>query len=74
MHNAVSDDNGTTFNSGDPIGGQWTFTTGPITTSVAYHCTLHGSAGPGGGTAGSGMAGSITVQATPVVLQSFEVD
>jgi plastocyanin len=73
LHNTVSDDAGATFSSGAVAAGPWTFTTPAITTSIAYHCTNHGTAGPGGGVPGTGMAGSITVLATPVKLQSFEV-
>ena len=72
-HNVVSDDGGTTFSSGAPMSGPWTFTTGPITNKIAFHCTVHGTAGPGGGVAGTGMAGSINVS-VPVTLQSFEVN
>lgn len=74
LHNAVSDDAGATFSTGPVAAGPWTFLTGPITSSIAYHCANHGVAGPGGGIAGTGMAGSITVQAVPVRLQFFEVD
>jgi plastocyanin len=73
LHNAVSDDGGATFSTGVVAAGPWTFITGPITSSIAYHCTNHGTAGPGGGVPGTGMAGSITVQAVPVKLQSFDV-
>jgi plastocyanin len=74
LHNAVSDDAGATFVTGPVAAGPWTFLTGPITSSIAYHCANHGAAGPGGGVVGTGMAGSITIQAVPVRLQSFEVE
>jgi plastocyanin len=73
LHNAVSDDGGATFSSGAAAAGPWMFTTPPLTTPIAFHCTVHGTAGPGGGVPGTGMAGSIAIQATPVKLQSFEV-
>lgn len=72
-HNVVSDDGGATFSSGAPAQGPWSLTTGPITSNIAFHCTVHGTAGPGGGAPGSGMAGSIKVT-VPVTLQSFKVD
>ena len=66
-HNVVSDD-GTTFNSGAPAFGPWTLVTPALTAGTyGFHCTVHG--GPG-----SGMSGTITVQATPVTLQSFDVN
>lgn len=73
LHNAVSDDAGATFSTGVVAAGPWTFITGPIAAPIAYHCTNHGTAGPGGGVAGTGMAGSITILPTPVKLQSFDV-
>ena len=66
FHNAQSD-NGTTFSSGNASTGPWTFQTQPLTATTGYHCMIHGSAG-------AGMFGTITVQAVPVRLQSFEVD
>ena len=72
MHNATSDDGGATFNNGAPTAGPWSFTTGPINAPIAYHCTLHGTAGPGSGQPGTGMAAAITIT-TPVHLQSFDV-
>jgi plastocyanin len=66
-HDAVSDD-GTTFNSGDPVPGPWTYVTPALSAGTyGFHCTVHGAPG-------SGMFGTITVQATPVTLQSFGVD
>ena len=66
-HNVVSDD-GTTFGNGAAAAGPWTYVTPPLTAGTyGFHCTVHG--GPG-----SGMAGTISVQATPVTLQSFDVD
>ncbi|MEP6484969.1 MAG: hypothetical protein ABJB01_11015, partial [Rudaea sp.] len=65
-HNAVSDD-GTTFSSGPTLAGPWTFVTPPLSAGTyGFHCTAHGGAG-------SGMFGTITVQLTPVTLQSFDV-
>lgn len=66
-HDAVSDD-GTTFSSGAPASGPWTYETPPLSAGVyGFHCTVHGAPG-------SGMFGTITVQSTPVTLQSFGVD
>jgi plastocyanin len=66
-HDVVSDD-GTTFSSGAPVPGPWTLVTPPLTAGTyGFHCTVHGAPG-------SGMFGTITVQATPVTLQSFEVN
>ena len=66
-HNAVSDD-GTTFSSGAPAAGPWTYTTPPLSAGTyGFHCTVHGGVG-------TGMSGTITVQATPVTLQKFEVN
>ncbi len=63
-HNVVSDD-GTAFTS--PTSGSFTYTTPtPSTGTYGFHCTIHGSPG-------SGMFGTLTVQATPVTLQSFDV-
>src|ERR1700759_3992098 len=39
-HNAVTDD-GTTFNSGDPIAGPWTYVTPALTTGTyGFHCSV----------------------------------
>ena len=66
-HNVVSDD-GTTFNSGAPAAGPWTYVTPMLSAGTyGFHCQVHGSPG-------SGMFGTLTVQATPVTLQSFGVD
>ena len=66
-HNAVSDD-GTTFSSGTPNSSAWTYVTPALSAGTyGFHCTVHGNVG-------SGMFGTITVQLTPVTLQSFNVD
>ena len=66
-HNVVSDD-GTTFSSGAPASGPWTYVTPQLSAGTyGFHCTVHGGVG-------SGMFGTLTVQATPVTLQSFGVD
>jgi plastocyanin len=66
-HDVVSDD-GTTFSSGDPVPGPWTYVTPALQAGTyGFHCTVHGLPG-------SGMFGTLTVQATPVTLQSFGVD
>jgi plastocyanin len=65
FHSATSDDSGTTFNK-PAASASWTFTTPPLTASIGYHCTVHGSPG-------NGMFGTITLL-VPVRLQSFEVD
>ena len=66
-HSAVSDD-GTTFSSGAPTAGPWTYVTPSLSAGIyGFHCAVHGAPG-------SGMFGTITVQATPVTLQSFGVD
>ena len=65
-HNVVSDD-GTTFSSGPPAAGPWSYETPALAAGTyGFHCTVHGLAG-------SGMFGTITVQATPVTLQEFDV-
>ena len=57
FHNAVSDDNGATFNSGSPSSSNWSFTTPPLTASIGFHCEIHG-----------GMTGTITVNTvTPTI-------
>jgi len=64
-HNAVSDD-GTTFSSGALAVGPWTYVTPPLAAGTyPFHCSAHVS---------FGMVGTITVQATPVKLQSFDVN
>jgi plastocyanin len=66
-HDVVSDD-GTTFSSGNPVAGPWTYVTSALSAGTyGFHCTVHGGVG-------TGMFGTITVQATPVTLQSFDVN
>ena len=66
-HDVVSDD-GTTFSSGGAAVGPWMYVTPPLSAGTyGFHCTVHGAPG-------SGMFGTLTVQATPVTLQSFGVD
>ena len=52
FHNAVSNDSGATFTSGNASSSNWTFTTPPLTASIGFHCSIHG-----------GMTGTITVNA-----------
>ena len=64
-HNAVSDD-GTTFSSGALAVGPWTYVTPPLAAGTyAFLCDAHVS---------FGMVGTITLQATPVILQEFGVN
>jgi plastocyanin len=59
FHNAVSNDNGATFNSGAASSSNWTFTTPPLNASIGFHCAIH-----------SGMTGTITVNAvTPPTIK-----
>ena len=70
-HNVVSDDGGATFSHG--TGTPWSLTTPPLTATITYHCTIHGFAGSNG-VPGTGMAGVIVVQPSPVRLQSMDVE
>ena len=65
FHSATSDDSGATFDK-PAAAASWSFTTPPLTASIGYHCTVHGSPGVG-------MFGTVTL-VVPVRLQSFEVD
>ena len=73
VHNAHSTGGPTAFacsvdcaSNNAPDGSAWSdVVTFPTAGTVTYQCDLH---------AGSGMTGTITVQALPVRLQSFDVD
>jgi len=58
FHNAVSNDNGATFNSGAASSSNWTFTTPPLHASIGFHCAIH-----------SNMTGTITVNAAPASIK-----
>ncbi|MCB0520277.1 MAG: hypothetical protein H6577_28175 [Lewinellaceae bacterium] len=76
FHNVKADDNSFRCadgcddmgGNGDPSGSLWTFTL-PFNSagSVAYYCEIHG--GPGG----SGMSGTITVEAAPACTPNLVV-